>query len=429
MASYSKQMIEIAKQWLAVNTDPASPFLTIPRRTANLNYEGELRKLTAGREQVIKSGRSKPELLGAYNRLEENIHEAMGIVGELRDLETDVEQRLNSAPDQKHEKHGVDRVLHSDLGRWCLAWARHGYNVFDLSADFTAAMLLTDPRGIDIDRVRLPFNGLLVLIPDGFARGQEGGHYTKIHITELTYGDVNQLKVANEISDTISGLSPAQQQSVLDDVRTKLDAHHAQSNGPVWQSAPGLYGSQPIGVGRPRSLVTRDRQEVTHLHIYATDGVHVLSTMIERNGLTWDSFDDLPSEVDFTADLEAMQTIRRVVFGALAYCTAVPTAVTPADGARAPRVANSDPVPKRWEVGRTIKIDQNLVRSVRAGSREVALRMKSRWIVRGHYHNYRVGPGRTGIKNSWTAPYYKGPIDGAEFVHTYKLENDNTGGT
>lgn len=405
MASYSKQMIEIAKRWLAANPDPESPFLAIPKLHRAHDYDAQLRKLADDRVRLAETQRPAPELSAGLDQLEDLLLKAREASGQLRDLETGLERRLNKAPEAKHEKFDDDTVVHAGLGRWCLAWARHGYNVFDLSPDFTAAMLLTDPRGLDIDRVRLPFHGLLFLIPDGFARGREGNHYTKIHVTELTYGDVQQLDVANKISGMLDKLTVGARQSVI--------ANATNSLVKLGENAQ-----------RSRSLITRGREEVTHLHIYATDGTRVLSTMIERKGLTWDAFDDLPSEIDFTADVEAMQTIRRVVFGALAYATAVPSAVVAAGPARPPRASSSaEPSPTRWEVGRTIKIDHNLVRSARAGSRETALRLKSRWIVRGHYRDQPYGPGRASTKNIWITPFWKGPTEGAELVHTYKLED------
>src|SRR5262249_52699596 len=150
--------------------------------------------------------------------------------------------------------------------RWFLAWARHGYNVMDLSASFVAAMLLTDAREIDVAEVRLPFDGLLMLLPDGFARGVEGVSYTKIHVTELPGG---------------------------------------------------------------------------HLSLVASDGAHGLEPLIQRDGLTWGSFDDLPDDVTDETDQRSARTLRQVAFATLAYVGAAQSAMERRD--TPPRKRSSTP--------------------------------------------------------------------------------------
>jgi len=120
-----------------------------------------------------------------------------------------------------------------------------------------------------------------------------------------------------------------------------------------------------------------------------------------------------------------MRAVRQIVFGALAYATAIPTATTPvpSENTRASR-RPGEPSAKRWEIGRTIKIDHNLVRSVRSGSRDVLYRLKHRHIVRGHYKQQVHGPQRSLRKTLWISPYWVGPEDGAALVHTYKLDTE-----
>jgi hypothetical protein len=247
------------------------------------------------------------------------------------------------------------------LGEWCIAWDRCGRNVFDLSPDFVAAMLMTDPSAI-VGDVRLPFPAVLVTIPSGFATGNEGGHYTKVHVLERSYGD----------------------------------------------------GSRVIVV-------------------QATDGACCLVSSIRTAGLTWDvverSFDDdgtpMPgyARVDGEADDTAQRTVARIVFGLLGYMGAVKDAATRREVQRKPKrapTAKPPPTVAHWDVGRTIKIDPRLVQAARGGSREVALRIKHRFIVRGHYRNQAHGPGRSERRMQWIAPFWKGPGEGAQIVHTYK---------
>jgi hypothetical protein len=397
MASYSKQLVEIAREWLAVNPDASSPFLRVP------GLGKDPAPSRGDQAQQIVRAKNAPAPL--VNRLKTLVEERKQALADFHAAEGQLERLINSAPEPGQRKSDADDRYRADLGRWCLAWARDGHNVFDLSSDFTAAMLLTDARELDIATVRLPFRGLLMLIPDGFARGTEGGHYTKIHITEIPRQDVRNLDVGSELVGALDnlkarGLSDASIHAALLEAGQRASASDA-----------------------PKRLVTPvEDPGDTVLHIYASDGVHILDTLIERKGLTWEAFDDLPDAVEDDADRHARHTIRQIVFGALAYASAVERSVElrPTTGKR--RVAET--APRISDVGRTIKIDPNLVRSVRAGSREVALRLKHRWITRGHYRNQPHGIRRSERKTIWIMPFWKGPEEGAALVHTYKMESD-----
>ena len=129
------------------------------------------------------------------------------------------------------------------------------------------------------------------------------------------------------------------------------------------------------------------------------------------------------------ADRQARRTIQQIVFGMLAYVNAVDQAVTPRQSVekksnrKKKHKASDENKLKHWEVGRTIRLDPKLVAAARGGSREIALKIKTRFIVRGHYRNVAHGPGRKLHTMKWIAPFWKGPEEGARIVHTYKLDN------
>lgn len=394
MSSYTKQLIASAQEWLRANPDPDSPFINIPgldkhkpRPSHDLErYEALAAKVPQARSHVDK-------LLRLVNDTE-------AAASKLHAAESDLETLVNATPIPSQTKFDSSNDHQSStLGRWSLAWARHGYNVFDLSADFTAAMLLTDPRELDIASVRLPFRGILMIIPGGFAQGVEGGDYTKIHITEIPRADITVLDVANEVTAILRKQDPVVARQFIADSRRELD-------------------------DKPKSLVTTTPDpDDTAIHLYATDGAHVLDTLIERKGLTWDAFDTLPDTVCCDRDKETRQTLRQIVFSTLAYASSVERAMEPAVVERSKRAKSDDgPKARRWDVGRTIRIDPHLVRAARTGSREIALRFKYQHIVRGHYRNQAYGIRHRDRKLIWICPFWKGPADGAALVHTYVLE-------
>lgn len=366
MSGYAKRMMEIAAAWLAENPDPGAP-LRLPR---SLDKLIDQRKDIAQVEDLIARSRSMgredliPELEDLRERFQK-IQDHPELRESLDELSTSVNtpyqlsqnKFVRPAADQAVE----DPLWYSGEAPWFLAWARGGYNVFDLSPDFVAAMLLTDPSEIDLPTLKLPFSGMLLMIPDKFATGVEGTSYTKIHIVEI------------------------------DDSRV-FDGDTAHQDG---EKKPAIA-------------------------IYATDGIRILSTVAPRAELSWAVLEELPGDDDVDVDREARKTIQRIALGAIAYATAVDRAITERfPGAKKKKPGNEAPL-THWTIGRTIKIDPELVRVARSGAREIAFRIKSRFVVRGHYRNQAHGPNRSLRTMKWIAPFFKGPEEGARLVHTYK---------
>ncbi len=396
MASYTKQMMETAAIWLAANPDRNSPFLNIPRERQERDTNAMASKVAELRQRVEAAGSSQAAL-----------DEASQLIEEMRALEVQMDadmQKLTSlinvVPEAGKDKTSIDQQFHVDLGRWCLAWARHGYNTFELSPDFTAAMLLTDPAALDISKIQLPFHGFLVLIPSGFSVGIEGGHYTRIHVWSTSEKDVQMLDALTKVEEAIKDLPQEEKLQAVAELRQlaiKKDS-----------TVPALATTGP------------------YIGIHATDGVRAFTTFVELKELTWAVIEDLPDSVSDDNDRRAHHTIQQIVFGLLAYSNAVDGALTRREVARkakakAKRVIEG-PTPVYWEVGRTVRLDPRLVQAARGGAREIALRIKHRFIVRGHYRNQAHGPQRSLRTSRWIAPFWKGPEEGARIIHTYKPE-------
>lgn len=401
--SYTKHMMEIAQEWLRVNSDPKSPFLHIPGLDKDRHSQmGTL--TTAEKLRYDALAKQRPEIASHVAQIKDLDRQIVEERALLHQQEAKLEKAISLAsPGQA--KH----VVHENLvGRWCLAWARSGYNLFDLSPDFVAAMLLTDARELDVDLVRLPFPAILIMVPDGFAIGAEGRSYTKIHVTEISGSDLRVLHAGDRVWDALKTLPLEEAREALDDLMS-----------PTRRSATLLDRAGASLVGPSASL--RSSAQSGALHIYATDGVNVLDTLIDREGLTWDAFDDLPDGVTDDADKSARQTVRQVVFGMLAYANAIDRSVEPRFPEPRRPASTAKPRTVQWTVGRTIRIDPMLVQLARGGNREAMFRLKHRFIVRGHYRNQAHGPQRTLRTSRWIMPFWKGPESGAMLVHTYKL--------
>lgn len=180
MASYTKRMIAAAAAWLKANPDPTAVAIQTPPDEAYAAHEAEVAARVA-RAHARAEHLAHPEINAKLAALDKVIAEHHAESASLRAAEDKLQTLLNGPLDPCRLKLDVD-TGDKVLGAWYLAWARQAYNVFELAPDFTAAMLLTDATTIDITTLRLPFDGILMLIPPGFAVGAEGAHYTKIHL-------------------------------------------------------------------------------------------------------------------------------------------------------------------------------------------------------------------------------------------------------
>jgi len=355
--SYVKDLMTAAAEWMKLNPS-ASGKLKVPRDEFAIdNYD--LDHLFAAfekrsQEAAAKDPARSAEILAHLDDMRAQHEKLLAGRKHIREHEDAVERSINETDATGHAKLDMgDCTVAATplvLGRWCLAWAYAGYNVFELGNDFVAAMLLTDPREIRFEDLRIPFPGLLITIPSGFTAGNEGLPYTKIHLSHV-------------------------------DGEWKL---------------------------------------------YATDGIRVLDTTVgEGEALSWDLLESLETEDDEItgSDAEVVRTVRQIAFGMLAYVNAVDRAIEERDGAKRSknkRTHDNGPRPRVHDVGRTVKIDPILVKYARAGSREITLQIKSRFIVRGHYRNQAHGPEHRDRKLIWIEPFWKGPVEGAKIVHTYR---------
>jgi hypothetical protein len=83
--------------------------------------------------------------------------------------------------------------------------------------------------------------------------------------------------------------------------------------------------------------------------------------------------------------------------------------------------------PKTWQLGSEVKLPGPLRDAARAfcqsGGGSGRWKIASRFSVRGHYHAYLYGKGRTERRLKWVQPYMKGPEDGpAISERTYEVD-------
>jgi hypothetical protein len=313
VTSYAKKMSGLAAQWIAANPDPENKFIKPPADVAGSGQDVERlqARLDDARRRYARNGDAA--LFAKIDAVESDLAKVRESDTRIFAIDGELSKAINAPPGVGAGKgrHGSEFYL--ELCRWLLAWGRSGRNAFDLSADFVAAMLLTDPDTLDISTARIPFPGVLITIPDGFAVGSEGGHYTKIHAWEVPAAEVAELAIGARIADKIAS-SP---RGTLPEMAERINSTPDSATIGDLCKATGIQDDGSLY----RAMIC----------IVATDGAHSLSTFAAIDDLSWSSIDGLPEWSDEAneADQRAQRTIRQVVFGMLAYINAVDGAVTP----------------------------------------------------------------------------------------------------
>lgn len=77
---------------------------------------------------------------------------------------------------------------------------------------------------------------------------------------------------------------------------------------------------------------------------------------------------------------------------------------------------------KHYTVGREIKLSPQLRALASATNRPNKYRFRSRWLVRGHFRNQPVGPGKADRRVIYIHPHWKGPEGGIELRPIYSCD-------
>lgn len=80
-----------------------------------------------------------------------------------------------------------------------------------------------------------------------------------------------------------------------------------------------------------------------------------------------------------------------------------------------------------WTVGQSVKVGPDVRKAAKMfaerGTTDPAWKLATRHIVRGHFRNQPVGPGRVDRRRIYIKPFWKGPVDGARSEsRTYEVK-------
>jgi hypothetical protein len=266
-----------------------------------------------------------------------------------------------------------------------LRWVDFGLPVFDLTHSFMAALLLTDPAGVDCSEVRLPFPTFAIRLPSNFWTIRP--HDDRNAIMPAAHAFVhNYTAMRKSTRDTESMICMRivgrSGQTSLWEIREPIPLLPGRSIGDWMKDEvpPVSDETGPFVVVPPEDdehhILAGFRRLVVNLCLYIAE--HGRG---ERLGGKVDKHKSKP-----TPDL--------------------------------PLLSNA---PNVWIIGREVKLPKELVDAAKGQTgRTSAWKLAHRFTVRGHWKNIPHGPGRTERRRQWIAPYWKG--QGPTFSHIYRRQ-------
>lgn len=259
-------------------------------------------------------------------------------------------------------------------------WAQFGFNVFDLTADFAASLLLTEPAPLDPEHeLHLPFPCFFIRLPPGivpmFAHGEQ-------HWAEGIWCH-------------------------------RFTGHHLE-HGPRTDFFRWTAERKGLVVWKDR--FPRNLEDPVDQSVY---------------NLTWDGDPPTVPEDNVTAD-RALRIIRNLVAwldatgGLDAQARPLPPKLKKKVSKDKRRAVDGGVWPRVWLFGQNVKLRPELRKMASEFALAQSAHAPSGWkvrvkhVVRGHFKFQAHGEGRELRKRIWVEPYWRGPDGAAAWAHLYE---------
>lgn len=269
-------------------------------------------------------------------------------------------------------------------------WASYGLPTFDLTESSVARFILTGLSGLSFGESCLPFRSFMLRLPvnHGIISLGAGEGIRR----EVRWIHVCLMRVPKTDEDLLKArlcMRPHE-----------LKNHPGLPTGPYRSTEEFYFIAQTAG-----SLAIQQ-------HIPVTDETPCEAIIKSRPRMFEQGIGWLPMDKE---DYEAQESIIRLVFNASLYAAHV----------RSDRQRFIDrshekacqhlglPQPAVWILGKAIPLDANLKEAAASHSEpgRMGYRVRSRFIVRGHWRNQSCGRQHSERRMRWIQPFWKGPKD------------------
>lgn len=268
-------------------------------------------------------------------------------------------------------EHGA--VVSYELLKWLRRWKKwkaNGCPVFRLSADFAAAMVLTDYGDALLGPTRLPFECFVIELPIGFhlpiAQQYASGPTSNVRAVWIERHVQLEMELYSGSGESLQRTHPA----------------------PDWATFLNYTNGGPA-----QGMIV----EPTGIHMATMQGT------VEGK------------------DIDTLQRGAHIMVNTSVYLESS----TPQSLPRKKGVCVNDITadgPSRWEVGRNLKISTELRMAAEDPDQRGGFHLRHRFVVRGHWRNQAVGLARAERKRIWIMPHLKGPEDSEVVQRTYAVD-------
>lgn len=129
-----------------------------------------------------------------------------------------------------------------------------------------------------------------------------------------------------------------------------------------------------------------------------------------------------------TLDRRALHAAQRLLVNMCLHMGADPEKVEPAGGEKAKRKGHKRADANTWLVGREIRISREIRDAAKIWGTEQDVtkwKVRSRFLVRGHWRNQAHGPQLSERRRQWIQPFWKGPTDGPQLDRLYAIDGES----
>jgi hypothetical protein len=297
-----------------------------------------------------------------------------------------------------------------------LRWAQLGFPAFNLTAGLAGSLLLTDCRGLRARDVRLPFEAFVVELPwpespisflDLEGRPTRARRLT-VHRWQAFDGD-ESARAAFELQQVVAEAARRAPGPGLARLRALESVQHQ-----IQALSAGIRFRAAV-----RCMLMSDRGVTVHTFrpwpVSEDDSMakFVAPDRPDGDGMT---------EQDCNAAVAGV----RLMVNLCVYLASLSHAPWSAPGATPLRFnRDGEALPMTWNVGAGIKLPRALLDAARDsasdGTDRAAWRLRSRFVVRGHFRNQARGPRLSERTRIWIAPHWKGPEDGPGLARLYDV--------
>lgn len=330
----------------------------------------------------------------------------------LRLLDVDSKGQFRRVTPYEDELYRTKLIAHHRL-----RWRSSGFPSFRVTHGLAASLILTDCSGIRGRDIKMPFDAFMIDMPTPRCpisiTNVEGNQSPVKFISVHRYQTTDNVNILGSIYKQALGLERNDLHSMNGTISDLLKlADVAIWNLPWWL---GVYMLSDDGTELRYNWALPAEDDNLHSMFGNTDTVAEITSADASYGLSVSDQDSY-----------AIAASVRVAINLVLFINSLPVEKKVWERRSSKTVNDQNGhEPSTWVVGREIKIPREMADAAasfsKSGEARNEWKIKSRFVVRGHWRDQPCGPSMSDRKRIWIRPFWKGPVDGPGLVRKYEV--------